>query len=338
MFSKIANRFVRVHRTTIITITTSALVVFLVQVVNVKKMSLDILFPRDDGNATQQSRRVLGCDINLNLSLAWPDEEMTTSYSYNGSSACITEKKPVCIITASFAKAEGAMDKMWNVTTFAGSNSSFGYYYFSNIDRNASIYGWEGILLDSLPYRRMITQSRVPKFMSWKHPVIRQNCKTVFYLDASSRPRSAAHFVSFLHDLQGKVMNSTVGFASPFHPKRNHNVISELRDILAERKDIKRNIDNSLAWFRNQSDFHDSVPVYANTYFMYSVTSTNWHTMMDECFWKRYSLELDSWRDQPLFSYCVYHLGLKPISFKYGILGAAGLGHNGHQYGEADDK
>ena len=36
---------------------------------------------------------------------------------------------------------------------------------------------------------------------------------------------------------------------------------------------------------------------------------------MTDYFWKKYSQELDSWRDQPLFSYCVHHNKFTPIDY-----------------------
>ena len=185
----------------------------------------------------------------------------------------------------------------------------------------------------------MITKSRVPKFMAWKYPVIEQNCKTVFYLDGVSRPDIENNFLPFLHDLKTKVLSSEIGFATPFHPKPKHNVKRGLSDILRLKKDIQKNIDASYAWFREQDDYHDTIPTFQNTYFMYSVTSQNWHKLMTDCFWKRYSQELDSWRDQPLFSYCVHHNKFTPIEFpSTNIFKTFEMGFGGHQYSEKDNK
>ena len=88
----------------------------------------------------------------------------------------------------------------------------------------------------------MITKSRWPKFMAWQHPTIANNCKTVFYLDASSRSTDKSDFVELLHDLKAKVLSSEVGFAIPLHPghgKNGNNIPTEFRIIGRYRKDIK---------------------------------------------------------------------------------------------------
>lgn len=259
--------------------------------------------------------------------------------SCNLTSICMDPgKKEVCVITSSFAREEKDMDRVWNASATKKKDNSVGYYFFSNLDLNHSRSGWTNVKMDDLPYRRMITQSRVPKFMAWRHPIIKENCSTVFYLDASSHPAKAPSFLKFLHDLKARVLCSAVGFATPWHPKRKQTVVTELDDILRAKKDTQRNLNASLSWFREQHDYYDDIPVFANTYFMYSMTSQAWQMLMEDCFWKRYSLELDSWRDQPLFSYCVHHSSLKPVSFNYhGVFTSSGLGFGGHHYSEKDD-
>ena len=67
----------------------------------------------------------------------------------------------------------------------------------------------------------MITMSRWPKFMAWKHPTIAKNCETVFYLDASARPdpKLALDMRSSLLNMYDGLMDSTIGFSMPIHPK-----------------------------------------------------------------------------------------------------------------------
>jgi hypothetical protein len=62
-------------------------------------------------------------------------------------------------------------------------------------------------------------------------------------------------------------------------------------------------------------------------------------------FWDRYSQELDSWRDQPLWSYSLHHFKVKPVVlYKWGTrrdlftenLETRGFG--GHIHDESNDK
>ena len=189
--------------------------------------------------------------------------------------------------------------------------------------------------LDS--YRRMITKSRWPKFMGWKLPVIAQNCQTVFYLDTSSRPNKDVDFIAMLYETKKRVLESDIGFALPKHPRRS-NIIDEFDKILLKNKDIKKNVDASLAWLEKQDKDFNEAKLYQNQYFMYDPTSKNWQKLT-EFFWNRYSMEKDSWRDQPLLSYCIHYLKLVPLPLKPKLLRFAkdASGHAGHKYSEKDD-
>jgi hypothetical protein len=57
-----------------------------------------------------------------------------------------------------------------------------------------------------------------------------------------------------------------------------------------------------------------------------------------EYFWNHYSLEEDSWRDQPLWSYTLSHFHLTPL--KLGPLfrqNGDRMGHKGHKYDATAD-
>jgi hypothetical protein len=128
-------------------------------------------------------------------------------------------------------------------------------------------------------------------------------------------------------------------FAIPKHPF-SANIIKEFELILRFRKDIKKNVDASLAWFKKQDKDFNKAPVYTNQYFMYAdpTTSKNWQKRT-EYFWSRYSMEEDSWRDQPLLSYCLHYFKFVPLSLKPNLLrfSRADSGHAGHEYSEKDD-
>ena len=61
------------------------------------------------------------------------------------------------------------------------------------------------------------------------------------YLNRSSRPIIDNNFCRFCIDLKTKVLNSEIGFATAFHPKkRKQDVKTELNDILRYKKISKR--------------------------------------------------------------------------------------------------
>lgn len=198
--------------------------------------------------------------------------------------------------------------------------------------------GWETIQIHNPNgYRRMLTLSRWPKFMSWQHPVIKENCKTVFYVDASARPKLKVigHFTQFLLNLSQTVVDSDLGFAIPRHPTR-HSITEELSEVLHQQKDIGRNIISSLNWFNQQSDFVDNVSLYQLKYFMFAPDSVSW-CRLTEFFWRHYSSEMYSWRDQPLFAYSMHHFGYTPLNLAHNLFSNARTGFRGHHYSEEDD-
>jgi hypothetical protein len=58
-----------------------------------------------------------------------------------------------------------------------------------------------------------------------------------------------------------------------------------------------------------------------------------------EFFWNRYSIEEDSWRDQPLWCHTLERFHVKPIIIGNRLFQAnkRRMGHNGHTYGAAQD-
>jgi hypothetical protein len=58
-----------------------------------------------------------------------------------------------------------------------------------------------------------------------------------------------------------------------------------------------------------------------------------------EYFWNRYSMEEDSWRDQPLWCHTLERSHIKPIIFKSWLFREykKRMGNKGHHYGAAQD-
>ena len=230
-------------------------------------------------------------------------------------------EKKICVTSCGFSFEQKSMDNVMNVTEWSG-DDRLKFYFFSNLDfiqyvpfidcidmkvhhgpfspyflflplfltLFRSDLGWENLIFFEPQYRRMITQSRWPKFMSWNHPIIDKNCKTVFYLDAATRPTSA-DFVSFLIDLSTTVLNSQEKFVVAPHP-HSRSITQEFKAILRSRKDIAKNVDASMAWLKEQSDFKDETAIYQLTYFMFATHSVHWRNLTS-FFWSHYSEEID---------------------------------------------
>jgi len=156
---------------------------------------------------------------------------------------------------------------------------------------------------------------------------------TVLYLDASSRPKK--ELLSILHDWKMKVLESDIGFASPTHPahlKRDYGIEKEFEVIIYSKKDTVENINKTKSWMKTLPDYKPDIKVFENTYFMYSMKSVKWQTLTKDCFWRYYSTEDSSWRDQPYFAYCVHHLQLKPLELPGSLSKMGPTGHNNHRY------
>jgi hypothetical protein len=53
---------------------------------------------------------------------------------------------------------------------------------------------------------------------------------------------------------------------------------------------------------------------------LWSITAydptNSWFQNASTFFWNRYSLELESWRDQPFWAYTLHHFGIEPIEIE----------------------
>mmetsp|Transcript_52685 Transcript_52685/g.111928 ORF Transcript_52685/g.111928 Transcript_52685/m.111928 type:complete len:209 (-) Transcript_52685:60-686(-) len=190
--------------------------------------------------------------------------------------------------------------------------------------------------------RRMITQSRWPKFMGWQHPLIHNNCENIFYLDSSARPkthdeygRPLPGFVSTLQRYSTKVKHSKVGFAIPVHPKAR-TVSSELPAITEFGKDTAEHIEATSQWFHQQADYQDNIPIFQLTYFMYNVESVHWRNVSN-FFWSHYSKEVLIWRDQPLFAYSLHHLDCGSEYMENDLFRNERTGFGGHLYNKGHE-
>ena len=117
-------------------------------------------------------------------------------------------------------------------------------------------------------------------------------------------------------------------------------VLIEFNSILHWHKDIPENVHASKEWLQRQPDFDGKCTLYENTIFGYDPTNVRFQEAA-QFFWSRYSLELDSWRDQPLWCYTLQHCGnLQPIPFEWRnffVKDHSRKPANGHFYNQTAD-
>jgi len=192
--------------------------------------------------------------------------------------------------------------------------------------------GWETIVMD-LPYKRIITQSRWPKFMGWQHPRVQESCEMVMYVDSNFRPVKwvkPKHLLNFA----AKVRDSEVGFSFREH-NLDRTISEEWAAIVEVKKDTPEHVQAAQEWMQQQPDYKDDAQLWELPFFFYNPLSEKFRELTG-FFWSRYSLELDSWRDQPLMAYSVHHVGVTPYSLSnrapFFKRDSKAEGFNGHTY------
>jgi hypothetical protein len=174
--------------------------------------------------------------------------------------------------------------------------------------------GWT-ILLKEFPpetFQRFITQSRWPKFQGFRHETIQKKCDVVFYMDGTVLPKGSPW--KFQREAR-RILDSEVQLSQELHPhakKDGGGIAGEMERCRLKNKDIETNLQATKEWFQAQPDFINDCVLYQNTFFGYAVTSPSFRTAADFA-WGRFSLEQDSWRDQPLWCYTLHHFGIQPL-------------------------
>jgi len=243
------------------------------------------------------------------------------------------ERIDICFVSSIYGKSNKATDKPGDFRDFSiNSATSHRFFLYTNLP-SIEAPGWTKIVKD-LKYRRLITQSRWGKFMSWKDPEI-QGCKTVFYFDGYFAPQNNPS--GFLH-MSAAIHDSEVGFAQVNHPFDKHRTpLQEFEGILELKKDIPSNVEKSIEWLNAQPDFYNNCTLYANWYFGFDPTNSDFQ-QATQFFWDHYSQEEDSWRDQPLWCYTLGHFHLRPIPMQPLFhMHLTRMGHKGHRYDKGSD-
>lgn len=286
-----------------------------------------------------------------------------------------TNNTHVCFVTSIFAASLDTADQPPRADiVFQNETSPVDFFLFTNLADIPAV-GWTKILKTDFTYRRYITQSRYGKFLAWQEPQL-SHCATIVYFDGYLRPRKK-NWASF-RDLFDEIAESPSGLAQVAHPMFNGWDMKDIfKNLVHSEKDIATNANASLSWLNQQPDYTSNYTYYLNKYFGKFSWLILWFWLLVACvrriqrltsllfpslaydpsnlryreastfFWDRYSRELDSWRDQPLWSYCLYHFNITPLVFTDAgrILDGGDMfvsvsklmGFRGHRYSNATD-
>jgi UDP-glucuronate 4-epimerase len=274
------------------------------------------------------------------------DELQTTGLQTTELSPAVPNTDTICFITSMFATDVANCDAIRDISQYNSSQSSTSpqihYYFFTNL-KELPAPGWTKVIMDGeMPFRRMITQSRWPKFMGWQHPLVKQNCHTVIYSDANIPPKDLSNATKWTR-LAQRAHKSPSGLLQRLNTRVNKfnkmTVLEELDHLLKNSKDIPANVNATRDWFLQQPDFNNNAIGYWNMILIYNPASESLQKLMST-FWAQYSNEETSWRDQPLWRYLVDKLQIKPdtsdklVNYFHS---KAGANKHGHKYGEQDD-
>lgn len=225
------------------------------------------------------------------------------------------EEIPVCFVVCIFGKSVASVDKVQPIKqTKLGNMSSYNFFAYTNLP-DWNVQGWTRVVKVFPQYRRFITQSRWPKFQAWKDPAIKEKCKVVFYMDSISNIKGTPEQ---FQETAREILQSNVGLAQYKH-RGGGGAMKEFWRVARVRKDLPENIAASKAWLLNQTDFRANCTLYENRYFSYAVESPRFQEASD-FLWNHYSLEKDSWRDQPLWCYVLDHFHMTPVPLNHEML------------------
>jgi hypothetical protein len=287
--------------------------------------------------------------------LAWTGNSIMESLAI-----VTTPPVDICFITAQYASSAEQLDNLANLRKeapqFFSDRNSDHYHFFAFTNRKDWIdkahpttkskkkggvvdqdNGWT-ILVQEFPpqtFQRFITQSRWPKFQGFRHERIQQSCDVVFYMDGTVLPVGSPW--KFQTEAR-RILDSDVQLSQELHPHADEDgggIRGEMERCRVKKKDLELNLKKTLEWFQEQPDYTNDCVMYQNTFFGYAVMSQAFQTAADFA-WGRFSMEKDSWRDQPLWCYTLHHFGITPLIIPGNLFKYDGERRpaNKHTYGE----
>lgn len=213
------------------------------------------------------------------------------------------------------------------------------HFCFTNMEQ-LQTHGWDKIVLldaDELhKYKRQITKSRWPNFMGWQHARL-EHCQIIFYGDAYlMNPVNETIGRNMVKKIKTPDVGRMQGRQPGIGPR--DGPIKELTKNAVVGKDSFETANDTIAWLLNQTGYQykrTRTLVYKNAQFGYDPYNPRFRNFVTD-FWKEYSKEMGSWRDQAYWAYFLSKHGMKPINFPVKGITSHGeggkQGHNRHVY------
>jgi hypothetical protein len=255
----------------------------------------------------------------------------STSTSTTTESSSSAASPTVCFVTAAYAADQSKIDRVAPVRNVP---HDFRFYLFTNLEDLQPPPGWTKIVTH-LPYKRYVTHAKYTKLQVWREPQI-QDCGGVYYMDGTVTPLPDAHV---WRNLTSVIRASEIPLMQDKHPDNKVDIASEFQAIIKHKKDTPSNVEKTKHWMQNQTDYDPHSQVYLTRYFGYNPNNLQFQTLA-QAFWDHYSMELDSWRDQPLWAYILHKYQIVPKAFPSSLLfeeHSSAKGFGGHTYKSEKD-
>lgn len=186
------------------------------------------------------------------------------------------------------------------------------FYLFTDRD-DVNVPGWTTVVRE-MDYKRLVTQSRWAKYMSWTESFI-QDCGIAIFVEGNLLPKENYSF-----DFRDQVdwilaSQSRVGM-NRAPRKEKHTLLAELKYALRTYKDSNSDIRATKKWFLAQPDFDERNHCYVYDTALIGYDPKN--TAFQEAatfFWEQYSKEDGMGFDQPLWAYTLSKFELYPANF-----------------------
>ena len=193
---------------------------------------------------------------------------------------------------------------------------SFDYFLITNLKDISNIdTSWDIIQINDDYLEKKcngitnnIYKSRYIKFMGYSfiEENIDKRYDCVFYCDALYAPNNNIKWKKYIE----RIIKSKSGLLQKLHPIKPH-VYTECDNCILAKKDTKENMNN-MKKFLLENNMPDTLIIKENTTFGYDPNNPNIRLAFND-FWKHYTINQITYRDQPLWLYIYWKHNLEAI-------------------------
>lgn len=242
----------------------------------------------------------------------------------------------ICFITTEISNDYNKIDKPKKFIK----NPKYDYYLFTNLDKKLFNTSWEVINIEDKyisGLKNNIYKSRYMKFMGWHYikNIMKKDYDAIIYCDGCYYPKNNINWQNFTK----MFINTDSGIIQSIHNQRPYDVYGECDAIVKAKRDNRKNMDLMIE-FLKKHNLPKDCRMTENTAFGYNPKNKKLTEAL-EYFWKLYTTESPTYREQPLWAYVSWKHNINPVIFnnkKYDfnmhklLFNFIGMGFNRHEY------